>query len=322
MTEASTGWTEPAFLADAHAWIRAQLPGLGAHLTGSIEQIHDRPWSTILRAPTDRGRLFFKAAAAACRHEVGLVVFLAGRRPDVVLAPLAVDLERGWMLMADAGDRLREVVERERDLTPWLDILPLYAGLQVDASGDVAELLALGVPDLRLTVLPARYEALVDALDALEDAPRDLMQRLRDAVQRVSTMCAQLAAYGIPETIEHDDLHDAAIYLDDGRYRILDWGDACVSHPFFSMSVALEGVIAWGVVDVEGSVDLAPFRDAYLAPFAIARAGENPRGYDDLRAALTLALRLGWVCRAVNDVPVTGAASTWTRLRMFLDGRP
>ena len=338
------GWTEPRFLAEAHAWIGARLAAMGAHLTGPIEQVHDRPWSTVLRVPTDRGALFFKASAPALRHEAGVVAFLAGRRPEVVPAPLAVDPERGWMLMADAGIRLRELVEAERDVSRWLDVLPLYAQLQVDLAWAAAELVALGAPDMRLAVLPARYEALLDELDAVDlldalgplDAldpletaggdgrpgapivrPPDEMRRLREAVPRVAAMCAELAGYGIAETIQHDDLNDAAVYARDGRYLILDWGDACVSHPFFSMSVTLEGVIGWGPDDVEGSVDTTPFRDAYLAPFA----GGRPDG--ELRAAFGLAIRLGWACRAVNGhVPGIDAGPTWTRLRMFLDGRP
>lgn len=74
---------------------------------------------------------------------------------------------------------------------------------------------------------------------------------------------------------------------------MLDWGDACVSHPFFTLSVTLEGGLAWGLDDVEDSVDIRPFRDAYLKPFADRYAG-------DLVEAATVALRLGWACRAVN----------------------
>ena len=60
------------------------------------------------------------------------------------------------------------------------------------------------------------------------------------------------------------------------------------------MSVTLEGVIAWGVDDVEDSADLRPYRDAYLEPFtAFASKPE-------LDAALDAALRLGWVCRALT----------------------
>ena len=143
------------------------------------------------------------------------------------------------------------------------------------------------------------------------------MRRLRDAVPRVAAECAELAGYGIAETIQHDDLHDGAVYVRDGRYAILDWGDACVSHPFFSMSVTLEGVISWGREDVQNSVDTGPYRDAYLAPFA---AGRDMSG---LLEAFELALRLGWVCRAVNGhTPDVDPGPTWTRLRMFLDGHP
>lgn len=323
---AGRGDLAPAALTEAHAWVEAQLTHLGARGTGPIEQVHERPWSTVLRVPTDRGDLYLKSCAPALRHEAAITAFLARRRPDVVPAPLAVDLEQGWMLMADAGTQLRELVEAEHDVSRWLEVLPLYAQLQVDLGGNAAELLALGAPDLRLAGLPGRYAEL---LDELEDGEQDgrpgasaagrsaEVRRLREAVPRVAAMCADLAGFAIPETIQHDDLNDAAIYARDGRYVILDWGDACVSHPFFSMSVALEGVIAWGADDIEGSVDTAPFRDAYLAPFA------DGRDADAIRAACELAIRLGWAARAVNGhAQGFGAEPTWTRLRMFLDGHP
>jgi hypothetical protein len=40
-----------------------------------------------------------------------------------------------------------------------------------------------------------------------------------------------------------------------------------VSHPFFTMAVTLEGVIACGLDDIRNSVEVAPFADAYLEPF-------------------------------------------------------
>lgn len=108
--------------------------------------------------------------------------------------------------------------------------------------------------------------------------------------------------------------HDGQVFVRDGRYLLLDWGDACVSQPFFSLAVTLEGGIAWGLDDVQGSVDVAPFRAAYLEPFA--RAGS------DLVAAAVLASRLGWVCRAVNGHVLGDLDGTRVRLRMFDDGHP
>ena len=100
--------------------------------------------------------------------------------------------------------------------------------------------------------------------------------------------------YGIPETIQHNDLHDGQVFVRGDDYRFLDWAEACISHPFFTMAITLEGVIAWGLDDIRGSVDVGPFRDAYLEPFASSR--------DELAAesALATAVRLGWICRAVE----------------------
>lgn len=314
-------WTDPLWLAEAHAWIHGELARLGAVATGPIEQPHARPWSTVLRVPTRSGALWFKASIPALAHEAAVVTVLAGRRPDCVPELLATDLARGWMLMADGGTRLRETIERERDLRRWLDVLPRYAGLQVDVADHAEELVALGVPDRRLAALPGQYEQLLDQVDGLT---ADERHRLRSLAPRIAEMCEELAGHGLPETIQHDDFHDEQVFVRDGGYVFFDWGDACVSHPFFTLSVTLEGQIAWGLDDVEGSVDVRPFRDAYVQPFTRYAPAL------DLEAACTTALRLGWVCRALNvhrfasalEPPARGEqlAGVAVRLRMFLAG--
>ena len=303
-------WTDTSWLAEAHEWIHENVTRLGAAPVGAIDQHHVRPWSTVMRVPTERGNLYFKANAPDLIFEAGLVNLVSKRRPDCVPRLLAVDLDRGWMLMSDAGQRLREIVERERDLSRWLEILPLYAQVQLDLSGDVDEMLRLGVPDLRLAILPDRFEQL---LDELVDLPPDLDRRLAASVPRVRELCDELAAFGVPETIQHDDFHDGQIFVRDSRYLLLDWGDSCISHPFFTLAVTLDGQLAWGLDDVEGSVDVLPFRDAYLEPFGTA---------EELAAAAEIARRLGWACRAVNAHGADSPADTEARLRMFLDGRP
>jgi hypothetical protein len=154
-------------------------------------------------------------------------------------------------------------------------------------------------------------------LDDLVELPAHDRRRLEGNVSRVEEMCDELAGYGLPETIQHDDFHDGQVFQRDGRYLLLDWGDACVSHPFFTLSVTLEGTLAWGLDDIQGSVEVGPFRDAYLEPFTPLAEGAS------LNAACATALRLGWVCRAVNcHLSGSGATQTHERLRMFLDGRP
>ena len=267
-------WTDPRWLARAHAWI-------GTHVepTGPIEQPHIRPWATVLRVPTATGDVWFKASIPALAFEAGVVGVLARERPDAVPELLAADTERGWMLMGDGGERLRGVIERERDLGRWLDVLPAYARLQIDLAPHADELVERGTPDRRLALLPAQTAAIPE---------------LAEHAATIEELCARLAASGIPETIQHDDLHDAQVFLRGGRPLFFDWGDACVTHPFLSMSVTLEGVIEWGLDDVEGSEELAPYRAAYLEPF------ERYAPRRELEDALDAALRLGWISRALT----------------------
>jgi hypothetical protein len=299
-------WREPGFVAEAHAWIEARLADLGIMRTGDIEQPHVFAWSTVMRASTDRGDVWFKANTEELRHEAAIVNILSVREPDLVPPLLAHDHDTGWMLMPDAGETLRKVIERERSLERWLDVLPRYATLQIEHADRVDDFLAAGVPDLRLATLPESFDRLVGGLD--------VEQRFREATPYVAELCDRLASYGIAETIQHDDLHDAQVFLADGAHLVLDWGDACISHPFFTLSVTLEGLLSWGLDDEEDSEDTTPYRDAYLAPFA--------QRYDaDLVEAATVATRLGWACRAVNGHIPGDDQSTRNRLAMFLDGR-
>ena len=54
---------------------------------------------------------------------------------------------------------LRAIVERERDLGRWEQILPLYGELQADAAADAGRLAALGAPARPLALLRGQYDA-------------------------------------------------------------------------------------------------------------------------------------------------------------------
>jgi hypothetical protein len=298
-------WRDPLWLAGAIEWIDARLADAGRRRTGEADQMPVRPWATVLSVPTDEGTVFFKANAPELKHEALVSLLLGQRVPDRVPPLLADDLERGWMLMEDGGRRLREVIAEERDMSRWGDILDGAADIARAMEPDVERLLAAGVRDVRLAVLPDRYADLV--------APDHVEQRFRDAVPRVREMAEELASYGVTETLQHDDLHDGQVFVRGDRQLILDWGDAVISHPFFTLSVTLEGVVVWGVDDVENAVDIEPLIDRYLRRYD----PERP----ELRGAFPLALRLGWVCRAVNGTSLEDPESTRNRLKMFLDGR-
>ncbi len=299
-------WEDPAFLTEAVSWVDDQLAGLGLARTGDVEQPHVRSWSTVLRVPTAAGPVWFKANAPAFAHEVLVVDRVSDRVPARVPPLLGRDLDRGWMLMGDAGERLREVVVDEHSLERWHDVLEGAADVARALEPDVDDLLTAGVPDHRLAGLVDRYAELVQRLD--------VEPRFVSATSYVRELVDELASYGVTETLQHDDLHDGQVFVKDGRNLIMDWGDAVISHPFFTLSVTLEGGVAWGLDDVEDSEAIEP----YVATYLMRYAPDRPQ----LREAVPAALRLGWVCRALNQPDVSGDDHTRTRLRMFLDGRP
>jgi hypothetical protein len=225
--------------------------------------------------------VWFKACAPVQAFEARLTADLFGRWPDRVAEVLGCDEERAWLLLADAGSPVGALGNPPQ---AWLTALPLYAELQRGEAAHVGEHLAHGVPDLRLATLPARYHELLQVDLPLET---DEVRRLRDFSPRFAELCAELAAFDVPETIQHDDLHHANVYDDGRRLRVLDWGDASITHPFASLVVTFRFL--------EERTHLSPdnpwfarLRDAYLEPW-----GRAPGD------AFALAVRVGTFARPI-----------------------
>jgi hypothetical protein len=247
----------------------------------------------VLRVPTDGGDVWFKANMPTQAFEVAVVETLAARRPDLVPTLLAADLERGWMLQGDGGTRLREILEETGDFDVWEKILPLYAELQIDVAADRDRLLDAGVPDRLLVSLPGQFEEVLTDSEALETLTEDERRRLAALAPRIEADCHELVEFGLPETIQHDDLHDGQVFVRDGRYLFFDWGDACVSHPFYTLVVTL-AVLAYRLELDHDAPELDRFRDAYLEPWTrfLPRVG--------LTRAYPIAYRLGVLCRGLT----------------------
>ena len=279
-------WTQSDWLEQASTWIHGALEQQGIGVTGPIEQSHVRPWSTVLHVPTRADAIYFKASAAVLAHEPALTQALSRWRPDCLPKVLATDLQRGWMLMSDGGTRLREVLKADHDLRHWETLLPLYAEVQIELVGRLPDLLALGIPNRQLATLPEQYEQLLVSTEVLRiDLPGGLTsaeyRRLCDWAPHFATLCEQLAASHIPESIHHGDFHDGNIFLREGRYVFFDWGDSSASHPFFSLRTAFVSIENTLQFD-EDAPEFERLRDAYLEPWTQYASRENLLGTFDL----------------------------------------
>lgn len=298
---ASQRWRDPAWLTEAAGWATHQLERRHHRVVAPPEQTHVRPWSTVSRIATHDGTFWFKANAIGTAHEARLLDALARLAPAHVLHPLATDFERGWLLLPDGGTTLRAAQDGHTDVAHWAEILTDHAELQRRAAPRAEDLVALGVPDVRPARLPEIRDDLLDDDTALRLGRPDGMspeqrERMRAAADRYAALCADLDATGIPASVNHDDLHDNNVFAPDhagGRYRVFDWGDASVAHPFAVLLIALRVVGDLHHL-AAGDPDLLRLRDAYLEPWT----AEFDRA--TLREACRLALRVGGVSRALS----------------------
>jgi hypothetical protein len=263
-------------LAGAEAWIREHVEPVGP-----VEVAHERPWSTVLRVPIAQGIVWFKACAQVQAFEPRLSAELSARWPDRVAQVIAHDEDRAWLLTTDAGTPMRA---SGNSPTTWLAALPVYAELQRGETPHAHDHLVHAVPDLRLSTLPSRYEALLDDGLPLDD---ESIARLRAFAPRLVQLCQELDSHGIPDSIQHDDLHHANVYEDGERLRILDWGDSSIAHPFTSLVVTFRFLDELNKLPPDDPW-FTRLRDAYLEPWG-----------DGLTDAFDLAIRVGAFSHAV-----------------------
>jgi aminoglycoside/choline kinase family phosphotransferase len=281
-------WQNSNWQKGAHDWIRSQAEHNSIRLTGEIKQFHIYHWSTVMRVPSTEGTLFFKATAPETTQEIALTQKLAEWYPQDMPELVAVDIERGWMLMRDGGEPLRASIRPTKDIKLWEPVIKRYAELQIGLAKHADEILAFGIPDHRLASLPHLYSQLLTDEESLMIGqekgltPYEFRQ-LQNLKLRFEEICAELAAFDIPESINHGDFHDGNVLIKNGRITFFDWGDADVTHPFVSLRTFFVSIeMALDLDDYVFTPEMAALLDRYLEPFQKCASG------NDLLKAYTL----------------------------------
>lgn len=236
-------WSELGWFEEATQWITEQAAAHGYVTTGKVEQVRNHGFSSaILRVGTSSGLLYFKATPDLFAHEPALMQQLAIDFPTLVPKIIAIDAERGWLLMQGfQGVRLDRYHQQPQYLERWEKLLGLYATLQQKYANKLNYFLDLGLPDHRLPELPKRLQNLVLQLpDLLADSPYVFIDseivRLQLAVEKIEKLCEELARLNLPATINHGDFHSGNILASETECVLLDWaGFINVSHPFLGV---------------------------------------------------------------------------------------
>ncbi len=231
----SERWQTDSWRREATRWIDESLERRGlTRVPVTPRQPRVRPWSTQLVVDTSAGRAWFKACSPSTSPEPAIYRVLTGVAPDRVPEIWASDEERGWLLMPDQGALLRAVADAETIVGLWSGVLRRYARLQRASIDVVDDLVGGGVPRWDPQSLVTHW------LEGRGAHVPETERPLREAA-------ARLADSGLPETIQHNDLHAGNVFCADGSpaaihdARFFDWGDAYVGNPLCSLMIALQG---------------------------------------------------------------------------------
>jgi len=251
------------------AWADTVLTERGRPAVGAPTWRRNRHWSDVVRLPTADGPVWAKANAAGFAHEGPLLALIAERTPGTVVEPFAVDAARGWLVLPDGGDTLRDVGSPDPGRS-WRQLLVRYADVQRTLIPLVDAALAVGVPDTRgravLTALEPAVEAATDPRvhgdHRLGRAEADAARRL---VPTLTELSDELSGSPVPAGVEHNDPHPGNVFAASGR--LFDFGDAVVGHPFLGLAGALpDAAAALGASTAASQVQ--GIRTDYLARFA------------------------------------------------------
>jgi Phosphotransferase enzyme family len=290
----SAHWAGPEFRSELKTWVELEVGRVLA-----MEQVKLRAWATVWRVETRRGVFYAKQNCPSQAFEAAALARLARWVPDRVVPVTAVDEARGLLLTPDQGPVLRETVSD--DVDRWCDVAAAGAHLQREVAAYVDQLAEVGLVAMPPEAAPAYAAARVEQLASLPTGdprhlPGSVATGLRAQLPAVARWADDVAALGLPLTLQHNDLHENNVFGGEDL-RFFDFADAVLADPLGVLLIplnALSDALQAGARDRR----LRRVADAYLEVWTdLVPARE-------LRRALGSGLQLGRLARVESWVRV------------------
>ncbi len=229
--DSPTGWHRRAL-----GWVDSNAPPAPDGQPWRISQIRSWSISSVWRLSSGRHRAYFKASPRFFASEVAVTRDLATRFPQISPVLIASDTDEGWMLMEDLGDL---TLSKSDDPDMWRETMKTIALVHRGYIERTGALERMGVESRTTSAI---VETLADWIEEPSRANLRIFQPENDAAlvrlatrfDEIEITRRRLDALGLPRTLEHGDLDSPNVFIRDGSPVLMDWSDACVSHPFFT----------------------------------------------------------------------------------------
>jgi aminoglycoside/choline kinase family phosphotransferase len=229
---------------DVREWVTHSLISKGFGNAFDIIPVRMMPWSCVWRCKVDHYIFYLKVITGDFKRELDILPYLFERYKNDVPEVIDLDLDRGFLLLADSGVTVREFLKTEFDLSVIEKIYQTYVSIQRSLQEKRKDLLFNGLPDWTPAALPFLLEKLDEdaALLFNDGLAQDEWIQIYKKIDVFQGICSVLETSPIISSIEHGDFHDNNFLIKDGRIHIADWGDASVGYPLLSAATMISSL--------------------------------------------------------------------------------
>jgi hypothetical protein len=234
---------KPEWFREVTAWVEALASAADLHLNGRFRQLNACPTFSLLRFETDGPAVWFKAVGEPNVNEYSITLTLASTFPEFVPHILGSRKDwNAWLMLEAVGSELGA----NSSACAWETVAENLAFLEIASLGRRFELIDAGSKDLRPW-------ALYNLVDPFFDSMTELMERQtkplpaplsRDELLalglEIRSALEELEAAGVPNTLGHLDMNPGNVVVSDPGCVFLDWAEAYVGPPFFSLEYLLQ----------------------------------------------------------------------------------
>jgi Phosphotransferase enzyme family len=244
MGGASTGpFSRLGWFSELRNWIEAVGEAAGFHVNGEFRQLNADPSFCLVRFETDGPALWFKAVGEPNQKEFTITSLLAQLFPEYLPRILARRPDwNGWLSGEVRGKLLSELQDKQL----WERAASALARLQIQSINSGSQILGAGARDLGSATLSKLIQPFMDVISQLMERqtkiPPAVLER-RDLLLLGDSLQSSIEAiedFAIPETLGHLDLNPGNIIVSENRCGFLDWAEAYVGNPLFSLEYLLE----------------------------------------------------------------------------------
>jgi hypothetical protein len=221
-----------------HSWVAEQLRSLGMFIDGSFRQLQADGSFALIRFATDRDAVWFKAVGQPNLREFAITRLLAARVPAFLPELLAERKEwNAWLVAEAQGQGLYESF----DPAVWARAAEALAGLQTASVEHAQDFLDAGAHDVRTESLARALKPFFSGMEDVAEAQvKSTARKLSVAEigfvrEQLAEALEEIQEAAIPDSLNHLDLNPCNVVVGPAKCTFLDWAEAAVGCPLFSI---------------------------------------------------------------------------------------